>query len=443
MSTNHSTLINVLKSEIVKYSTPENLKKFYSTHPECGAFNDRNFTRNRKLPLQELFPLLLYPRVKSTEIELLEYSHLINKTNVNKSDFSKRRRSIPADYLKALQRDMLSDIYSGQDVLKWHGHLLLAADGTTYSLPNTPSIKKTFLEGRKTGQGEQALARGVVIKDVCNDVVVASNMECYGSDEIALLIDELNELPDSLKSMSPVLILDRKFCAYTLLAALREKKYNFIVRVKNRFNKDVDDFMTSGKSEQEIKLVPAATTVKKLRKLYGKEIDCTFTVRLVRLSDNVVVMTSVRNVPLVKDDNDDDDVYHLRWDDETTIGFLKNNLQIEIFSSTTLNSMLQDFHAKTILYNLTSVLCRQAAELRHDEEARRINRNIALGILKLNFAIFIVANNKKFKTSLHKVLSEMRRFTVPVKPGRHNPRVFRKIKHSGKYITINNYREVI
>lgn len=440
MSANNSTLINALKSEIVKYSTPENLKKFYLNHPDCDGFADGCFTRNRRLPLPELLPLLLYPRAKSTDIELLEFSHLIGKTNVNKSDFSKRRRLIPADYLKALHRDIVSDIHSGQDVVKWHGHLLLAADGTTYSLPNTPSIKKIFLKGRKTGRGEQALARGVVVKDVCNDVVVASNMECYGCDEIALLIDELNELPEIVASMSPVLILDRKFCAYTLLATLLERNVGFIIRVKERFNAAVDEFMASGEPERETTLTPAPTTVKKLRKLYGKDVTCVFPVRLVRLSDSVVVMTSVRNVPLLDGDSD---VYHLRWDDETTIGFLKNNLQIEIFSSTTLNSMRQDFHARTILYNIISVLCRQAAELRHDEKPRRINRNVALGILKLNFAIFIVADPSGFNTSLHKVLSEMARFTIPLKAGRHNPRVFRKFKHSGKYVTLHNYREAI
>ncbi len=440
MSANTSTIVNALKYEIVKYSRLETLKKFYTSHPESGKFEESCFTRNRRLPLQDLLPLLLYPRAKSTDIELLEFSHLIGKPNVNKSDFSKRRRLIPADYLKALHRDIVSDIYAGSNISMWHGHLLLAADGTTYSLPNTPSIKKIFLEGRKTGRGEQALARGVVVKDVYNDVVLASNMECYGRDEIALLIEELKQLPDTVGTMSPVLILDRKFCAYTLLAALIQWDLGFIIRVKEKFNAKVDAFIASGKTEQELTLIPASTTIKKIRRLYGRDVPCSFPVRVVRLSENVVVMTSVRKVSLLDGDND---VYHLRWDDETTIGFLKNNLQIEIFSSSRLNTMRQDFQAKTILYNIISVLCRRAAELRHDEKPRKINRNIALGILKLNFILFTKTTPLQFKEFLEKVLSEMDRFTIPIRPGRHNPRVFRKTKHSGKYITLHNYREAI
>lgn len=40
------------------------------------------------------------------------------------------------------------------------------------------------------------------------------------------------------------------------------------------------------------------------------------------MSGSVVVMTSVTDVSLLSDGKD---VYHARWDDETTIGFMKNN----------------------------------------------------------------------------------------------------------------------
>lgn len=151
-------------------------------------------------------------------------------------------------------------------------------------------------------------------------------------------------------------------------------------------------------------------------------------------------MTSVTDVSLTADTADP---YHMRWDAETTIGFVKNNMQVEIFSSYLDNSMRQDFHAKTIQYNLLSVTCRQAAGLRHDGGDRRIDRNVALGILKLEFGVFIQPDSPSFNGNLHSVLKEMARFTTPVRPGRHNPRVFRKIKHSGKYITLHNYREAI
>ncbi len=92
-------------------------------------------------------------------------------------------------------------------------------------------------------------------------------------------------------------------------------RLNFIIRVKERFNAEVDRFIKSGKKQADIVLRPASTTVKKLNRLYGPDDYRSFKVRLVRMSGSVVVMTSVTDVSLLSDGKD---VYHARWDDETT-----------------------------------------------------------------------------------------------------------------------------
>lgn len=434
------TILNTIQAQIVKYGTFENLKDFYNSHPEVGQLPAGTFIRNRQMPFTDLFNFLLYPRSKSTDIELLEYSHLIGKPNVNKSDFSHRRRYVPAAYFKALNSSIMTSVYRKCRISTWNGHLILAGDGTTYSLPNTPAIKLKYLQGRKTGRGEQALARGVVLKDVLNDLVPASDMECYGRDEIELLSDELENLPKEIKQYSPVVILDRKFCAYTLIAKLIHLGIGFVIRVKSRFNAAVDDFIGSGKNEETVDLHPASTTVKKLKRIYGKGVLSSFRVRLVRMSSGVVVLTSLCDS---LSSETGEDIYHDRWDDETTIGFFKNCLQVEIFSGISDNALQQDFHAKTILYNVLSALCQQAAMMRHDDVDRRINRNVALGILKLNAILALTGKDRVNNTILSFVLNEIARFTTLVKRHRSNPRLFRKMKHSGKYITLYNYRRAI
>lgn len=392
------------------------------------------------MPFKDLFNFLLYPRSKSTDIELLEYSHLIGKPNVNKSNFSQRRQYVPAAYLKNLNSSVMASVYRKCGISTWKGHLIIAGDGTTYSLPNTQAIKRKYLQGRKTGRGEQALARGVVLKDILNDIVIASNMECYGRDEIELVAEELEKIPQEIMRYFPVVLLDRKFCAYTMIAKLINLGIGFVIRVKSRFNAAVDDFISSGKSEQTVDLHPAPTTIKKLNRMYGKGVFSSFKVILVRISADVVVMTSLSDS---LSSEDGDDIYHARWNDETTIGFFKNCLQVEIFSGISDNALQQDFHAKTILYNVLSALCQQAAIMRHDDTDRRINRNVALGILKLNAILAITGKDTVNNINLLFLLKEISRFTIPIKRHRSNPRMFRKIKHSGKYITLHNYREAI
>ena len=106
-----STILNTIQTQIVKYGNIENLKNFYNSHPEYGQLAADAFTRSRQMPFKDLFNFLLYPRSKSTDIELLEYSHLIGKPNVNKSNFSQRRQYVPAAYLKNLNSSVMASVY--------------------------------------------------------------------------------------------------------------------------------------------------------------------------------------------------------------------------------------------------------------------------------------------------------------------------------------------
>lgn len=442
-------IINALKAQIVKYGSLKNLEAFNKKHPDAAKLLPKGaFTRNRKMPLSDLMSFMIWPRAESLSLELLNFSQLIHTKDVTKNDFSTRRKFIHYSYLKEMSSDIMSLRYDvTYNIDRWKGHLLLAADGTTYSIPATDKLKASFMEGRKVGCGDQPLARGIIIKDVLNGLIVASNMEGYGRDEIQLLQDELSTLPECIKRERPLLILDRKYCAYTLLSKLLSLGYDFIIRVKSRFNEEVDSFAASDKNEQIVTLHPASTTVKKIRRLYGAYAPTdNFKVKLVRLKTGIIVMTSLLSESVT--DEAVSDLYHKRWDDETTIGFVKNNLQVEIFSGISVNSVEQDFYSKTISYNILSMLVAQAAEKRHerkpnlDRSTYKINWNIALGIFKI-FMPKILHSKRDFNSMTDEMLTRMASYVTAVVPDRSNHRAFRKIKHSGKYITLTNYARAI
>lgn len=450
MSTTDTTIINKIRKLIVKFGRVENLKNFYKLNNPEALLKPGLFSRNRKMPLNDMINFILYPRSESMNVELLKFSHLIGKSNVNKSDFSRQRRQIPWEYIKSLNTELIELLYRDTHIHTWHGHLAIAGDGTTYSLPDTPRLRDIYLQGRKTGHSAQAMARGVVLKDILNDRIIAGNLECYGDDEIRLLGRELDVLPKKVLDLHPVVVLDRKYCSYILLVKLMKLGIDYVIRIKKKFNVLVDKFLESGKDMEDVILTPAQPSIKKLHYLYGNDDYTRFKVRLIRLNKDVAVMTSIINLDIIKDF---EDLYYGRWDVETTIGFDKNSLQVEIFSGISRTAMLQDYFAKTFVYNVLSVLVGQAAQLRHDTGQsatrttnitfHRINRNVALGILALNFTKIIIpgkSNDNNFFTSM---LNEMARFMVPVLKNRHNPRLFRNIKTSGKYITLPNYRRAI
>lgn len=450
-----STLNNALTSLFVKFANRENLKKF--CRDNGIGFNESAFTRNRIFSLRVILGYILQPRGHNLFIDGMSFMDGIGANVASAAAFARRRGLIPEEYLEEFHRELLSRIYTdGMAPGRWNGHLLLGCDGTTLSIQSTGSLRDYFLRGRKTGKSDQPLARSVVLKDVVNDIVLGANMECYGDDEIKLAVRLFEGLPEVIRNLLPVAIFDRKFCAYTLVERLTEMHIGFIIRVKSRFNADVDRFVRSGMKETVCILRPGATTLKKLRHMYGNASE-EYRVRLIRCPGDVVVMTSVIDDRSVVDDvadtgHDDgaplptEDVYRLRWTDETTIGFLKNNLEIEIFSSTRIPVMYQDFYSRIVNYNIVTLLARGAATVRRPRKRQTlhrlgINRNDTLGIVTLRFWKSLVLNN--LKDSLPDMLIQIGRNTCPVIPDRHSVRVFRRIKSSGKYITLPNYRQVI
>lgn len=450
MSTQIYNIINNVSAQIVKYGTLKNLIEFNNSLPaEERRLPPNAFTRSRKMPLSDIIKFLILPRAESSTVELLRYSQLIHKSDVTKNDFSRRRGFIHYSYLKSLNESVLNSYYDSDGTPdRWHGYYLWAGDGTTWSLPQTKTLRDAFLKGRKTGHGQHPLARGVVVKDVLNDLIISADMEGYGRDEIKLLINQLENLPACFDKEPVLMVLDRKFCAYTLISRLLSLGMDFVIRVKSRFNVQVDEFIESGQKERIVTLNPASATVKKLRKMYGKSCRTQgFKVKLVRLPKDVVVMTSLMEEGLLTGDTESD-IYHKRWNDETTIGFMKNSLQVEIFSGLTVNSIQQDFYSKIISYNILSLLVMQAAVMRHankpSDNSRKygINRNVALGIYRL-YMPMILQCESNLDTGITKMLNLMSRYVTRIVPDRHNPRVFRKIKHNGKYITLTNYARVI
>lgn len=452
--TSIDTYINTLNDIFVKFASRQNLKKFCET--EGSGLPDSAFTRDRIFNLPVLLGRILSPMVHSGFVDNAAYLESLGLPIASLAAFSKRRGIVPYKYMEEYHDELVRTIYQNNLApRRWNSHLLLACDGTTYSLPDTKSMKEKFLKGRKTGKTEQPLARGDVIKDVLNDIVIDADMECYGEDEIRLAIKMFKKLPEVVRNLSPVVLCDRKYCCYPLIAQLAMLGIGFIIRLKKGFNKEVDAFMESSQKEKIVTLNPAPTTVKKLKRLY-RSCPLAYEVRLIRCSDNVVVMTSLLDDHRVLSDTAEPgpdrsnlpvkDTYALRWTDETTIDFMKNNLQVEVFSTIGMKTMYQDFYSKLINYNVVTLLAHAAAQMRlPDKKGSKyrhgINRNDTLGLVAVLFWKSLVLN--KFKQSGREMLKQIGRNVWPIIPDRHNPRVFRKIKHSGKFITLTNFKTAI
>jgi len=122
---------------------------------------------------------------------------------------------------------------------------------------------------------------------------------------------------------------------------------------------------------------------------------------------------------------------------EKSFDIIKNKINIENLSSKTVVGVEQDFYAQIILYNIIEDFKRDAEEemnrnpnLKYDY---KLNMNILAEIFKKKFIDVVLAPTKEESSKRYmKMIDEIRRHAVPIKPGRSFER---KKMHS-----INKYR---
>ena len=135
-------------------------------------------------------------------------------------------------------------------------------------------------------------------------------------------------------------------------------------------------------------------------------------------------------------------LYGLRWDIETFYGGVKGTVQLENFSSTLAEGILQDFYARILPSNLMQLFI-EKAQKRVDEQSLAtnnkykyiINTNVARGFLKDRVAVLVF--NNEMTPDVIDVIEELinlvTKYKVAVMPNRKPPRNKEKRKSRRKY----------
>lgn len=120
------------------------------------------------------------------------------------------------------------------------------------------------------------------------------------------------------------------------------------------------------------------------------------------------------------------ELYFKRWGVETKYNELKNRLQLENFTGDSPIAVEQDFYASMYLCNMIALAKADAnasIEENHKETTLKyeykVNTNILIGKLRESFIVILLEkNNRKRSKMLDKLMKEIARNVVPVRPGR-------------------------
>jgi hypothetical protein len=423
-----------------------------SSNNEKYINNREDFTRKRKLTFTRVVIFIANIVKKSLSIELVNFFDRLDKLGENntnscsKSAFSQARKKLKSVFFEDCTKELVKEYYTDNDerVKRWKGFRLIGIDGTTLYLLDKGDIKEEF--GVQSNQSvEIPMAMVMCGYDVLNNLGIETRILPIRKDELPAAIEWLESFEKDM-----LMLYDRKYPDFGLMYIHTIKHREFVIRGTKTFNKEVKEFLKSGKESEVVELPATDGAIIKLSKLgYVISKETKIKVRLVRVKidsgEVEILITSLldekKYPPLIFKG-----LYHKRWGIETYFDRLKNNLQIEVFSGHSAEAIKQDFYAMIFISNLQSIIISESEEELKDKFRKRkykyqINRNVSLGIMKDEIIdIFLSSNPDEV---LKRLKERFLKHLEPIRPDRKFQRKVKSKRTKGRYQTFSNYKRAI
>jgi hypothetical protein len=328
-----------------------------------------------------------------------------------------------------------------QYLKKINGYLILAADGSGINIPTTEETLELYGTSSRKGAKPQASLGLSCIYDVMNKMIIDCTINRCKFDEIEQAERHLEKLASIIGQKQYVILLDRGYPSSPFFIRQNEAMRKFLVRLKSTDFKDEQKSMDT--TDETVEIV---FTRSRLRHYLGTPMGekmqkmNSMTLRLVKvsLSSGTEECLATNLSPEEFSTEEIAQMYTMRWGIETAYDILKNKLELENFTGTKPILLEQDIYSYVYLCNLIQDIILDAEDEIKEKSPGKykhqmaINRSLAIGILKEDLIHFILEKGTKKKTELFgKILMEIQKNLIPIRPNRHYKRTDGKL--SGKY----------
>ena len=409
-----------------------------------------DFTRKSIFTFLTLYCLITNLPRKSLDLELWNELKRINsllglKKSGTKSAFGKARKKIKWELFEAVSKRLITKYYStsnSSNLIRWNNFLLRGIDGSIFDIVDTTANREYFGEGGND-QKKVCQARCMISYDPLNGLIDKAYLGHMDIGENTIAKKWVKE-----RTKEELSIYDRGFTGSALQYMHDYYGTSYVIRSKLGHSNDVKAFVASGEidSIQEWDLTPA---VRKDLANQGIETTgkTTFKVRLLRIEldtgETEVLVTNLLDQEAFPHELFKE-LYFLRWPTETTFGFLKNTLCVELTSGYSPISIMQDFWGTIIRANVQALIEEDAAPI-VDEKSKdrkwdyKVNRSFAAGALKALWAPLWLCKQKR-----RPYLKAVELFSTKIEPVRKDRKYIRIIKtfrrNRGKFTPIKNYK---
>ena len=389
--------------------TPKSIKrtlkrciKELSSHPELYCKNPgKDFTRKRKLPLEQVVKSVLSMTGKSLRGELMDYFGL-SLSMPTVSAFIQQRNKVTHHAFETLFHTF-TDTIDEQSLFK--GYRLLAVDGSDLHTPTNKDEKDSFYEGAN-GQKPYNLFHLNALYDLQSRVytdAIVQGRKCENEHKAFVTMVDRDTV-----SIPTIYIADRGYESYNNMAHIIEKGQKFLIRVRDSKKNclisglelpDQDEFdvqcyigLTRQQTKQvknsNLKYIAHTSPFDFLPQTSRKSIIMqpyyiSFRVVRFKLTEDTyeVLLTNLTedefSVPELKE------LYAMRWGIETSFRDLKYTLALSYFHSKKTENILQEIFAKLTMYNFAELITSHVVVKRKNRKhSYRINFAAAVHICR-------------------------------------------------------------
>ena len=420
---------------------------------KAGMFSKnpgKDFSRNRKLPFRTVISLLLSMEGGTLTTELLDFFGCSAEA-ASSSAFVQQRKKINQEALPSLFRMF---VRKADAIRTYKGLRLIAADGSDIQIPANPNHPDSFFPGTN-GQSPYSMLHLDAMYDLLQrtymDATLLGQRKTNERSALCAMVDR-SELENVL------LIADRGYEGFNLMAHIQEKGWKYLIRIRDvassrgiasgldlpdekEFDLFVDLSLTT-KQTKEVKLLCQSRNQYRIitgtapfdflprnNCKHDPVVFYNLPFRIVRFQiaedsyETVLTNLDAKAFPPLELKK----LYHMRWGIETAFRELKYTLGLLHFHAKKVEFICQEVFARLIMYNFAELIASSVIVSKADaKHAYKVNFSVAVHVCRQ----FLLGN-----VSPPVVEALIRRHVSPIRPGRSSPR-----KTSVKYAVSFIYR---
>jgi hypothetical protein len=346
------------------------------------------------------------------------------------SPYCQARSALPRERLQEIHDGLIAEADAAVAVKDlWCGHRVSVVDGSMLTAPDTPQNQKAFPQQRsqKPGCGFPTL-RLVALLSLATGMLTAWATASLHVHEISLL----QSLWEHLRP-GDVLLGDRGFCSWGLIAQCLQRQLEGVFRVKGHCRSDFRRGQHLSKSERLVQWHKPKERARTLSPEQWALLPTVLTLRLVRCRVQLRGFRT-RQVTLVTTLLDSaqyppaalSQLYLRRWTMELTLRNIKTTLQMDYLSCKNPANLDREIRMHFLLHNLVRRLMLEAAR-RYRVPLARISFAGSLAAARRYGEALLQARSQRYRDALcHELFRVLAADLLPERPGRREPRAVKR-----------------